>query len=143
MPVILLRCFLNLGISVWRLKLQLLLNGKAVFCLLGGPASNEPAFLQIALPCLFHVAGKPPIPFAYKMASLTKTVGGEKTSTQFFYAKIKEGGASAIGGLVSTLEMSSRLRSQANPNALIKVPEGIERLEKGEQIQAQVLLGNV
>jgi len=44
---------------------------------------------------------------------------------------------------VSPLEMKSRLRSQANANALIKVPEGLEQLEQKNQIQVQVLLGNV
>jgi molybdopterin molybdotransferase len=114
----------------------ILLNNKPVFCLPGGPPSNEIAFLQIALPGLFHLAGKSPVPFEHKTATLTKTVGGEKDWTQLFYATIEENGGQWF---VSPLEMKSRLQSQANANALIKVPEGIEQIEQKKQIKVQVL----
>jgi len=114
----------------------ILLNNKAVFCLSGGPPSNEMAFLQIALPGLFYLAGKAPVPFEHKTATLTKTVGGEKDWTQFFYATINKNSGQQF---VSPLEMKSRLKSQAHANALIKVPEGIEKLERKKQIQVQVL----
>ena len=118
----------------------ILLNNKTVFCLPGGPPSNEMAFLQIALPGLFHLAGKPPVPFEHRTATLTKTVGGDKDWTQFFYAVIDENGGQRS---VSPLKMKSRLKSQANANALIKVPEGLEQLKQKNQIQVQVLSGNV
>jgi molybdopterin molybdotransferase len=114
----------------------IILNNKTVFCLPGGPPSNEMAFLQIALPGLFHLAGKLPVPFEHRTATLTKTVGGDKDWTQFFYAVIDENGGQWS---VSPLEMKSRLRSQANANALIKVPEGLEQLEQKKHIQVQVL----
>jgi molybdopterin biosynthesis enzyme len=41
------------------------------------------------------------------------------------------------------LRIKSRLQSQANANALIKIPEGVEQLEKGKQIQIQVLFGSI
>jgi molybdopterin molybdotransferase len=116
-----------------------LLNNKAVFCLPGGPPSNEMAFLQIALPGLFHLAGRAPVPFEHRKATLTKTVGGEKDWTQFFYAVIEENGGQWF---VRPLEMKSRLQSQASANALIKVPEGIEQLRQQQQIQVQVLWRN-
>ena len=114
----------------------ILLRGKTVFCLPGGPPSNEMAFLQIALPALFHLAGKPPIPFKNKTAILTKTIRGDETWTQFFHAKLVDNSDQL---LVEPLKIKSRLQSQANANAIIKIPEGVERLEKGEQIQIQVL----
>ncbi|MHC4556674.1 MAG: molybdopterin molybdotransferase MoeA [Planctomycetota bacterium] len=117
----------------------ILLNNKTVFCLPGGPPSNEMAFLQIALPGLLHLAGKPPVPFEHKMTTLTKTMGGSKDWTQFYYATIEENGGQWY---VSPLEMKSRLISQANANAIIKVPEGIEQLEQQRQIQVQVLFSN-
>jgi molybdopterin molybdotransferase len=118
----------------------ILLNEKIVFCLPGGPPSNEIGFLQIALPALLHLAGKPPIPFESKTVTLATTMEGDKDWTQFFYATLV---AKRGQSFVEPLKIKSRLRSQANANALIKIPEGVERLEKGEQIQIQVLLDRI
>ncbi len=111
-------------------------NGKAVFGLPGGPPSNEMAFLQIALPGLLHLAGRPPVPFEHAQATLATQVGGDKDWTQFSYAALKQ-----IDGRwsVNPLRTKSRLQSQANADALIKIPEGLERIEPHEQIQVQVL----
>ncbi len=118
----------------------ILLNEKTVFCLPGGPPSNEIAFLQIVMPGLFHLAGKPPSPFENKTATLSTKVEGDKDWTQFFYAKVfgKSGQS-----FVEPLKIISRLQSQANANAIIKIPEGVEQLEKGEQIQIQVLFDRI
>jgi len=116
-----------------------LLNNKSVFCLPGGPPSNEMAFLQIALPGLFHLAGRAPVPFEHRKATLTKTVTGQKDWTQFFYAVREQNDGHWF---VSPVELKSRLRSQANANALIKIPEGIEQLKEQRQIQVQVLWRN-
>jgi molybdopterin molybdotransferase len=114
----------------------ILLNKKTVFCLPGGPPSNEMAFLQIVLPALLHLGGRKPIPFEHKTATLVETVKGDKDWTQFFYASL----VGKSGQLfIEPLKIKSRLQSQANANALIKIPEGIEVLEKSEQIQIQVL----
>jgi molybdopterin molybdotransferase len=114
----------------------ILFKGKPVFCLPGGPPSNEMAFLQIVLPSLFHLAGKPPIPFKNKSATLTKTMRGDESWTQFFHARLIDNSGQLF---VEPLKIKSRLQSQATANALIRIPEGVERLEKGEQIQIQVL----
>jgi len=117
----------------------ILLKDKTVFCLPGGPPSNEMAFLQIALPGLFHLAGKPAEPFEYRRATLTKTLEGQKDWTQFQYAAIEENDQQWS---VSPVELKSRLASQASANALIKIPEGIERLEQQSQVQVQVLFSD-
>ena len=118
----------------------ILLNKKTVFCLPGGPPSNEMAFLQIVLPALLRLVGREPIPFEYKTATLVETAKGDKDWTQFFYATLvwKNGQF-----FVESLKIKSRLKSQANAHALIKIPEGVERLEKGEQIQIQVLFNRI
>ena len=114
----------------------ILLNGKTVFCLPGGPPSNEMAFLQIVLPGLFQLAGRPPVPFENRMATLTKKVTGQKDWTQFLYATAEQ----RFGEwFVSPLDIKSRLQCQANANALIKIPEGIEQLESQKKIQVQIL----
>ena len=113
-----------------------MLNEKAVFCLPGGPPSNEVAFLQIVLPSLLHLAGREPIPFAYKTATLTATVRGYSNRTQFFYARLEKRDEQLF---VRPLEMNSRLQSQADANALIRISEGLEYLEERTQIQVQAL----
>lgn len=116
----------------------ILVNDKTVFCLPGGPPSNEMAFLQIALPGLFHLSGRGPEPFELKTATLTQTVSGQEDWTQFLYAAIEE----SAGQLsVRPLKKGSRLRSQANAEALIKIPEGVEQLREDEPINVQVLFG--
>ncbi|UCC96931.1 MAG: molybdopterin molybdotransferase MoeA [Phycisphaerales bacterium] len=117
----------------------ILLNGKTVFCLPGGPPSNEMAFLQIALPGLFHLAGRSPEPFEYRRATLTETLEGQKDWTQFHSAMIEESDQRLS---VSPVRLRSRLQSQASANALIKIPEGIERLEQQSQVQVQVLFSD-
>lgn len=114
----------------------ILLNGKTVFCLPGGPPSNETAFLQIVLPGLFRLAGRCPVVFENRKAILTKRVGGQKDWTQFFYAVAEERDGELF---VRPLEKKSRLQCQANANALIKVPEGVEQLEPQQKIQVQIL----
>jgi molybdopterin molybdotransferase len=111
---------------------------KTVFCLPGGPPSNEMAFLQIALPGLFHLAGRQPEPFEHRMATLNKTVRGQKDWTQFLYAAIEEDTGHLF---VSPIKKGSRLRSQAKAQALINIPEGAEQLRENEQIEVQVLFG--
>ncbi len=114
----------------------ILLNDKTIFCLPGGPPSNEMAFLQIVLPGLFQLAGRSPVPFETRKAILTKKVGGQKDWTQFFYAMTEQ----RFGELyVRPLEIESRLQCQANANAIIKVPEGVKQLEAQKQIQVQIL----
>jgi len=114
----------------------ILLAEKVVFCLPGGPPSNEMAFLQIALPGLLHMAGIKSFPFGYRRAYLTAPVGGDITWTQFFQARLEEKDGQ---WLAHPLKMKSRLQSQAAADALIKVPEGIERLNEGDEILVQVL----
>lgn len=116
----------------------ILVNDKTVFCLPGGPPSNEMAFMQIALCGLFHLSGRRPEPFEHKTATLTKTVSGQKDWTQFLYATIEENAGQLF---VSPIERGSRLRSQANAEALIKIPEGVEQLQENEPINVQVLFG--
>ena len=117
----------------------ILLDNKTVFCLPGGPPSNEIAFLQIALPGLLHLGGRPLVPFESAEATLTKTLRGQKDWTQFFYATLEQENGQWF---VRPVETKSRLQSQANANALIKIPEGIEQLEEHRQIEVQVLWKN-
>lgn len=113
-----------------------MLDEKPVFCLPGGPPSNEMAFLQLALPGLFQIAGRSPIPFGIKKVRLASEVGGDFTWTQFYQAILERRGEEWWG---VPLKMKSRIQSQARAKALIKVPEGVDRIEAGDMIEVQVL----
>ena len=113
-----------------------ILDHKPVFCLPGGPPSNEMAFLQIALPGLLKMAGKPTSPFRHKNTRLAEAMRGDVTWTQFFQASLekREGEWWAV-----PLRMKSRIQSQAHAQALIRIPEGVQRLTPGSIIEVQVL----
>jgi len=113
-----------------------MLDEKPVFCLPGGPPSNEMAFLQLALPGLFQIAGRSPIPFGIEKVRLASGVGGDFPWTQFYQAILERRGEEWWG---VPLKMKSRIQSQALAKALIKVPEGVDRIEAGDMIEVQVL----
>ena len=115
-----------------------LAKGKAAFCLPGWPPSNEMAFLQVALPGLLHLSGRPPTPFPLKRARLAASMRGDAAWTQFFQARLEESDGRWV---VTPLKLNSRLRSQAGANALIGIPEGRDHLEQDEEIEVQVLFG--
>jgi len=113
-----------------------MIDKKPVFCLPGGPPSNEMAFLQIALPGIFQMGGRPPSPFPLKRARLTETVGGDSHWTQFFQATLEKRDRE---WWAAPQQLKSRLQSQARAEALIMVPEGVSTLEAGKRIEVQIL----
>jgi molybdopterin molybdotransferase len=114
-----------------------MIGEKKAFCLPGGPPSNEMAFLQIALPGLLYMGGRPPIPFENTQARITETVRGNVDWTQFLHA-ILERRDSEWWAVPQRLK--SRLQSQARANALIRVPEGVSHLEAGDRVDVQMLM---
>jgi molybdopterin molybdotransferase len=113
-----------------------IVGGKPVFCLPGGPASNEMAFLQLALPGLLRLAGLPPVPFERRVARLATAVEGTSEWTQFFQAALAADG----GNLAARpLRGRSRLRAQADAEAIITLAQGCARMDAGTEAQVQVL----
>jgi molybdopterin molybdotransferase len=116
-----------------------LLEGKPVFCLPGGPASNEIAFLQIALPGIFRMCGRKRHPLATVSARLTENVRGRHRAwTEFKDATLS---FDFEGGYTVTLYRNrSRLQSIAYANCLVCIREGTESLSRGDITPVQVLL---
>jgi molybdopterin molybdotransferase len=113
-----------------------LLGRVPIFCLAGGPASNELGFLQLALPGLLRLSGRAPEPFPRRRAVLTEPVGGDPDWTQFVQVRL----AWRRGRLHATpLGRGSRLQALAAAEGLVRVPEGIARLTAGEEAELQVL----
>jgi molybdopterin molybdotransferase len=119
-----------------------LLEGKPVFCLPGGPASNEMAFLQIALPGVLRMGGRNRHPLETVSARLTENVRGRHRAwTEFKDATLSfdfEGGYT-----VSLYRNRSRLQAIAYANCLVCIPEGTESLNRGDIIPAQILVPQV
>ncbi len=113
-------------------------KGKPVFCLPGGPPSNEMAFLQLALPGVLRLAGWQGSPFPSLTARLTEPVKGRDIDwTQFKRGRLHRG--TDEGFCVTPYLPRSRLESMALADCLIEVPEGVERLEAGEWVSVQML----
>jgi molybdopterin molybdotransferase len=111
-------------------------NGKPVFCLPGGPPSNQMAFLQLALPGLRCLGGHKPFTLPSIPAVLEDEVGGQKDWTQFVLGFLKEAGASFV---FSPQQISSRLQRLSRADGIICIPEGIETISAGSVVRVQVM----
>jgi molybdopterin molybdotransferase len=113
-----------------------LLRGRPFFVLPGGPPSNEMAFLQLALPALMKMKGARPDLFPLAPARLADTVSGEKGWTEFIHARLEERGGELW---VHPARLKSRLKSMAEKEALIVIPEERDAIPAGETIHVQRL----
>jgi molybdopterin molybdotransferase len=114
------------------------LDGRPVFCLPGGPPSNEIAFLQLALPGVLRLAGWQDSPFPRLTARLTRAVKGRDLQwTQFKRGRLHFGESGEF--LVTPYHPKSRLQSMALADCLIEIPEGVARREQGDSVTVQLL----
>ncbi len=109
-----------------------------VFCLPGGPTSNQTAFLQLALPALLRMGGETRHPLQTVPARLTEDVKGRHQSWTEFKDAIVTLDA---GGnfLVKLYKNRSRLQAIARANGLICIPEGKDSMHSGDIVPAQLL----
>lgn len=113
-------------------------EGKPVFCLPGGPASNEMAFLQLALPGLLRMGGENRHPLRTVSARLTENVRGRHRAwTEFKDATLS---CDSEGNYTVKLYRNrSRLQTMAKATCLVCIPEGTESLHLGEIVPVQIL----
>ncbi|MGD1119670.1 MAG: gephyrin-like molybdotransferase Glp [Dehalococcoidales bacterium] len=113
-------------------------EGTPVFCLPGGPASNEMAFLQLALPGILRMAGDNSHPLRTVSATLTEDVTGRHTAwTEFKDAVLYRDDAGQ--NCVRLYKERSRLQAIARANGLICIPEGTDALKSGAIVPVQIL----
>lgn len=107
-------------------------GGAFFFNLPGGPPSNHVAFVLLAKPGIFRLAGVSD-PFAeYVSARLVRTLTAQQGWTQMFYGLLGNDG----GGLtVEQLTCSSRLQVMAEADCLIELPEDQACAESGTIIR--------
>jgi molybdopterin molybdotransferase len=113
-------------------------KGKAVFCLPGGPPSNETAFLQLALPGILSMAGEGWQPFQVVSAKMTHDLRSRHPAwTEFVRATLSQ---DSEGNLrVTPRRPKSRLESLARATCLVTVPEGVSVLHRGQVVRVQLL----
>ncbi len=116
-----------------------ILEGKPVFCLPGGPASNEMAFLQFALPGILRMAGQTGPPLPTVSATLTNDVNSRQRNWTEFRDAILNRDTDGSHTVTPYLERS-RLQAIARADCLICIPEGVDSLHKGDIIPVQVLM---
>jgi molybdopterin molybdotransferase len=113
-----------------------MLGEVAVFCLPGGPPSNEMAFLQIVLPAIRAMAGHGSILFSTVLARTTEPIAGQLEWTTFVPAAIlldKE------GFKAHPLKTGSRLQSMARKEGIIVVPEGRRSVDRSQTVKVQLV----
>jgi len=121
----------GMAFGIWR--------DKPVFCLPGGPPSNEMAFLQLALPGILHMSGMTGSPLQTVSAQLTQDVKGRHRAwTEFKRVKLDcdENGNYSVTPYFET----SRLKSMADASGLICKPEGVDLLYRGQIIDVRLMI---
>ena len=108
------------------------LGGKPIFCLPGGPPSNEAAFLLIAFPAVTQMAGYPSSPYRRLTGVLEKEVSGQKDWTQVIHCRTERRGPSIC---LIPLDGKRRLSSMARADGLVLIPEGIDHIPAGAAVQ--------
>ncbi len=113
-------------------------EGRPVFCLPGGPASNEMAFLQIALPGILRMGGENSHPLQTVSARLTEELRGRHRAwTEFKDATLS---CDSEGNYTVRLYRNrSRLQAIASASCLVCIPEGTECVNLGEVVPVQIL----
>jgi molybdopterin molybdotransferase len=115
-----------------------LYEGKPVFCLPGGPASNEMAFLQLALPGVLRLGGDIRHPLPSVPARLTENLKSRHRAwTEFKDAVLSREPAGSYK--VALYRQRSRLQAIASANSLVCIPEGVVSLSRGDIVPVQVL----
>ena len=113
-----------------------LVGKKPVFLLPGGPPSNHMAFLQLALPGLMRLAGWGNPGLHTVPVTLGEAICGQADWTQFVHGVLSKGESNLE---FRPLDLPSRLQMLAGSEAVVRIPEGIERIGEGEIVPGQIL----
>jgi molybdopterin molybdotransferase len=112
------------------------LDSKPVFCLPGGPPSNQMAFLNLALPGVLRLCGRKQHALPVISAELEKEVKGQKDWTQFIMGSIFEKEDRLI---FSPITVTSRLQYLSKAEGIIFIPEGVESIPCGSIVKVHML----
>ena len=108
------------------------LDDKPVFCLPGGPASNEIAFTMIVFPALLKMAGFTSAPYLSLTGRLAEAVFGRPDWTQFIPCDIAGTRPEIV---LKPARIKSRMAGMNRTPAVLRIPEGVETIEAGAQVR--------
>jgi molybdopterin molybdotransferase len=109
-----------------------ILRAKPIFCLPGGPPSNEVAFLMIAFPAVLRMSGHKSSPYLHLTGILEQDVGGDEDWTQVIHCRAEKRDASIR---LTPLDRRRRLKSMAKADGLVLVPEGVQLIPAGSSVE--------
>jgi molybdopterin molybdotransferase len=112
------------------------LKNTPIFILPGGPPSNLMAFLKLALPGLLKLAGRSNLQLPHKPATLADTVTGQKDWTQFIFGRFENRHDACY---FRPIRYDSRLKSMADAEGIISIPEGIDQIAAGTKIRVSLV----
>jgi molybdopterin molybdotransferase len=112
------------------------LNDTPVFILPGGPPSNLIAFLKLALPGLLRLAGHSNFQLPRKPSRLAETVTGQSDWTQFIFGRFENRHGATY---FRPIRYNSRLRSMAEAEGIISIPEGTDQIAAGTEIMVSLV----
>jgi molybdopterin molybdotransferase len=112
------------------------LNNTPIFILPGGPPSNLMAFLKLALPGLLRLAGYSNLELPYKPSRLAETVTGQSDWTQFIFGKFENRHDTSY---FRPIRYDSRLKSMAEAEGIISIPEGTTQITAGSEIRVSLV----
>ncbi len=107
-------------------------QGKPIFCLPGGPPSNEAAFLLLAFPATMRLAGSMGSPYPRLTGTLNEDVSGQSDWTQIVRCTVAKQG---LDTRLTPFDARRRLRSMARADGIIMIPEGVERIPAGAGVE--------
>jgi molybdopterin molybdotransferase len=113
------------------------LYNRPVFILPGGPPSNLTAFLFLALPALMKMAGSMKNGLPSQPVRLKEPIKRKKGWTGFVFGKLE---ADDHNVFFLPLKGASRLKSMAESQCIVVIPEDVAHLSAGETVMGTMLL---
>jgi len=109
-----------------------------VFMLPGGPPSNLIGFLKLALPGILKIGGHPETGLPQREVLVSEAVQGQKDWTQAIFGRlaIDEDGRC----LFQPDRQTSRLKAMGEADALLTIPEGVDRIAAGTLVAVEMLV---
>jgi molybdopterin molybdotransferase len=115
-----------------------IMQNKPVFCLPGGPAGNQKAFLQLALPGIMRLGGQTKHPLQTICARLSITIKSRyRNWTEFKDASLSRDAEDNYW--VTPYHNISSLQAIARADCMVCIPEGKDSLDANELTPVQLI----
>lgn len=109
-----------------------------VFILPGGPPSNLIGFLKLALPGLLNLGGHAILGLPQRNVRLAESVQGPPNWTQAVFGRLRRDREGRLD--FQPDRQTSRLMAMGNAEALLTIPEGVERISAGTHVTVDLLI---